>query len=112
VGGDGFGMEDRQVQAEPVQRSRLGYVLLFSLSIPCLQCVASATTLQDVRLELAKDDAASSAQGVVSPHRVTLTTFLMTGLDLEEQQYVVHRPFPPAAPDTSLDVNFYRRSRG
>jgi hypothetical protein len=48
----------------------------------------SATTLQDVQLELVKDNAASSAQGVVSPHNVTLTTFLTTGLDLEEQQYI------------------------
>lgn len=54
----------------------------------------SATTLQDVRLELAKDDAASSAQGVISPHNITLTTFLTTGLDLEEQQYVPYRHKP------------------
>lgn len=70
------------------------YVLPFSTSIPCLRRVASATTLQDVRLELAKDDAASSAQGVVSPHKITLATFLMTGLDLEEQQYVPASPSP------------------
>jgi hypothetical protein len=48
----------------------------------------SATTVQDVRLELAKEDAANSARGVVSPHEVTLTAFLTMGLDLEEQQYV------------------------
>lgn len=58
--------------------------------------MALATTLQDVRLELAKDDAASSAQGVISPHRIMLTTFLMTGLNLEEQQYVLHHPSPAA----------------
>jgi len=55
--------------------------------------VASATTLQDVRLELAKDDAASSAQGVVAPHRITLTTFLTTELELKEQQYIIHHSF-------------------
>lgn len=61
---------------------------------PLFTMCFSATTLQDVRLELAKDDAASSARGVVSLHDVTPTAFLTTGLDLEEQQYVLHRPFP------------------
>lgn len=55
--------------------------------------MASVTTLQDVRLELAKDDAASSAHGLVSPHKMTLTTFLITGLDLEDQQCVLHSSF-------------------
>jgi hypothetical protein len=74
--------------------------------------VASVTTLQDVRLELAKDDAASSAQGIVTPHSVSLTTFLTTGLDLEDQQYVMHRSFPPQHLAYFIDVNFYWRSRG
>ena len=52
--------------------------------------MALATTLQDVRLELAKEDAASSA---ASPHRITLATFLATGIDLEEQQYALQYIF-------------------
>jgi hypothetical protein len=47
-----------------------------------------ATTLQDVRLELAKEDADEAARGVLSPHKTTLTSFLTLGFDLEEQQYV------------------------
>ncbi|KAM6497206.1 hypothetical protein JOM56_007679 [Amanita muscaria] len=50
---------------------------------------ASSTTLHDVRLELAKEDAAIAAGGVISPHKTTLTTFLMIGLDLEEHQCVL-----------------------
>jgi hypothetical protein len=49
----------------------------------------TALTLQDVRLALAKEEAAEAAEGRVASHNVTLITFLMTGLELEEQQYVV-----------------------
>lgn len=94
MGGDGFGVEDGQVQAKPLQRTRLVYVSL-SLVLPyCLRYVVLGTTLHDVRLELAKEDAADSAQGTVSPHRIALTTFLTTGLGLEAQQYVLHHLFP------------------
>jgi hypothetical protein len=55
---------------------------------PCHLHLCLATTLQDVRLELAKEEAAEAAKGCTSPHKVTLTTFLTTALDLEEQQYV------------------------
>lgn len=47
-----------------------------------------ATTLHDIRLELAREDAAVAAGGVISPHKTTPTTFLTMGLDLEEQQCV------------------------
>lgn len=56
--------------------------------------MALATTLHDVRLELAKEDAVSLAKGTVFPHDITLTTFLVTGLQIEEQQCVVHSSFP------------------
>jgi hypothetical protein len=52
-----------------------------------------AVTLQDVRLDLAKEEAAEAAGTRVALHNVTLTAFLMTGLDLEEQQYVVDAIF-------------------
>jgi hypothetical protein len=48
-----------------------------------------ATTLQDVRLELAKEDTRLVAQGDVAAHETSLTSFLMTGLELEEHQYVL-----------------------
>jgi hypothetical protein len=47
-----------------------------------------ATTVQDVRLELVKEDTANAARGVISPHKTSLTTFLTVGMDLEEQQCV------------------------
>ncbi|KIL55654.1 hypothetical protein M378DRAFT_17763, partial [Amanita muscaria Koide BX008] len=48
-----------------------------------------ATTLQDVRSELAKEDAKAAADGVVPPHKMSLTVFLTKGLELEEQQRVL-----------------------
>jgi hypothetical protein len=39
-----------------------------------------------VRLELVKEDARLAAQGEMSAHQTSLTSFLMTGLELEEQQ--------------------------
>jgi hypothetical protein len=44
------------------------------------------TTLQDVRIELAREDAKNTAEGIDLPHETTPTSFLMKGLDLEEQQ--------------------------
>jgi hypothetical protein len=62
-----------------------------SLVNPCFFYAAydrplATTTLQDVRLELAKEEAADAARGVVSPHEIVLATFVTMGLDLEEQQ--------------------------
>jgi len=45
-----------------------------------------ATTLQDVRLELAKEDALELENGGEALHKLSLTTFLVKGLELEEQQ--------------------------
>ncbi|KAH9974074.1 hypothetical protein BGW80DRAFT_1458633 [Lactifluus volemus] len=43
-------------------------------------------TLQDVLLDLTKEDVAEAAQGCISPHKVILTMFLIMALNLEEQQ--------------------------
>ncbi|KAF6741396.1 hypothetical protein DFP72DRAFT_1115848 [Ephemerocybe angulata] len=43
-------------------------------------------TLQDVRLQLNKEDAEEAGRGTVSAHQTSVSHFLMTGLDLEEQQ--------------------------
>jgi len=46
------------------------------------------STMQEVRLELAKDDATSAAQGGIFIHKSSLTGFITRGIELEEQQYV------------------------
>ncbi|KAF9470706.1 hypothetical protein BDN70DRAFT_939490 [Pholiota conissans] len=46
----------------------------------------NTTTLQDVRLELAKEDAEAASSGISPPHKISLTEFLTDGLELEEQQ--------------------------
>ena len=43
-----------------------------------------------MRLELAKEESRLAAQGEISGHEISLTTFLMTGLELEERQYVLY----------------------
>jgi hypothetical protein len=45
-----------------------------------------ATTMQTIRLELTKEEAAEAAAGKVSLHKVLLTKFLSTGFELEDQQ--------------------------
>ena len=50
--------------------------------------ISTETTLQEIRLELAKEDANEAAQGISPPHKTSLTTFLTKGFDLEEQQLV------------------------
>jgi len=45
-----------------------------------------ATTLQDVRLELAKEEAVNAARGVLPKHKITLTGFFFAAFDIEEQQ--------------------------
>jgi hypothetical protein len=47
-----------------------------------------ATTLQDVRLELAREEAGEVALGVLPRHKTSLTSFLMIGFELEDSQYV------------------------
>lgn len=69
-----------------------------------------ATTLQDVRLDLAKEDAAEAARGLITPHKMTMTAFLTMALDLEEQQYVVHSVLPLMWLIKSLDAVFDLKS--
>jgi hypothetical protein len=54
----------------------------------CADIYYLATRLQDVHLELAKEDAEMAKDGAVSPHTTSLTEFLMKGLEIEEQQYI------------------------
>lgn len=45
-------------------------------------------TLADVKLELAKEEAADATRGIIRSHDTSASTFLTVGLELEEQQYV------------------------
>ena len=45
-------------------------------------------TLPDVQFELVEEDSCLAAQGEISAYQTRLTSFLMAGLELEEQQYV------------------------
>ncbi|TDL13469.1 hypothetical protein BD410DRAFT_846920 [Rickenella mellea] len=49
----------------------------------------NVTTLADVRLELAKEDAVRLEDGQLARHNVTPSAFLYMGLDLEEQQRAI-----------------------
>lgn len=42
--------------------------------------------MQEIRLELAKEDTMDAAEGINPPHKTSLTSFLIKAFDLEEQQ--------------------------
>ena len=42
--------------------------------------------MQEIRLELTKEDTIEATQGIIPPHKTSLTTFLTKALELEEQQ--------------------------
>ena len=48
----------------------------------------SETTLQDVRLQVANEEAAQAALGNLPRHDVSLGAFLMARFELEDSQYV------------------------
>ena len=48
----------------------------------------AAITISDIRRELAAEEAAGALRGETQLHEVSASTFLMTGIELEEQQYV------------------------
>ena len=47
-------------------------------------------TLQDVQLELSKEEAAEASSGNHQTHKVSMTGFLTMGLELEDRQYVIN----------------------
>lgn len=61
---------------------------MFACCFSLLNFGSLATTLQDVRLELAKEDADAMVAGATQPHSTSPTAFLMKGLELEESQCV------------------------
>jgi len=62
--------------------------LLFTVYVFLLLIFNVGTTLQDVRLALAKEEAAQVALGELPRHKVSLSAFLLTGFELEDSQYV------------------------
>jgi len=60
----------------------------FSRSV-CIQTITditTATTLQDVRLELAQNETVQLASGHVPRHKVSMMGFFSMGFDIEDQQ--------------------------
>ena len=47
---------------------------------------SSETTLQDVRLQLTKEEGAKVALGMLPRHKVSLSAFLLAGFELEDSQ--------------------------
>lgn len=83
----------------------------------CCLIGSSATTLQDVRLELTKEDAAAATNGIVSAHKMISTSFFVMGLELEDQQYVSKFSFLfasfliiPSRRQLSLEITEVRKS--
>lgn len=70
--------------AEPICSKLLGFLRGYVYLINNL-----ATTLQDVRLELAKEEAVNAARGMLPKHKITLTGFFFAAFDIEEQQCVL-----------------------
>lgn len=68
------------MRSQPIVRGN-SHNLLYLLIVHCV-----VTTLQDVRLELGKEDAEAIVAGVTPPHLISATAFLMKGLELEELQ--------------------------
>lgn len=52
----------------------------------CVFMLCLGTTTADVKLELAREEAADAARGVVRAHDVSISAFLTQALDIEEQQ--------------------------
>ncbi|KAI0037995.1 hypothetical protein FA95DRAFT_1506217, partial [Auriscalpium vulgare] len=68
----------------------------------------AVTTLADVRLELADEEAVEAARGHLSPHETTASVFIHVGLDIEEQQ---QKKLPKPAEDDDADKNDGKRKR-
>jgi hypothetical protein len=52
--------------------------------------ILSALKQSDIRQLLAEEEAEQVKQGVFFPHKVTAAVFVRMGMEIEEQQYVLH----------------------
>jgi hypothetical protein len=59
-----------------------------SIDFRTIANLIAATTLQDVRLELARNETLKLAFGHEPRHKVTMTGLFSMAFDIEEQQYV------------------------
>jgi hypothetical protein len=69
----------------PYQEKKSGVWQFFTRFVP-LTDILPGTTLQDVRLELANEDAVQAALGKLQRHKVSSVGFLMIGFELEDSQ--------------------------
>ena len=79
---------------EPESGKQSFIILRFLLSL----IIITATTLQDVRLVVAREEVAQIALGKLPRHKISLSAFLITGFELEDSQYVACNffHFPPS----------------
>jgi hypothetical protein len=68
---------------------RVVSILLNNIRSSLQLIIIIATTLQDVRLVVAREEAAQVALGKLPRHKMNLSAFLITGFELEDNQYVV-----------------------
>jgi len=71
-----------------------------------------ATTLQDVRLAVAQEEAAQVALGKLPRHKMSLSAFLLAGFELEDSQYVIWKTFRNGVPSylKNFQVSYSSRS--
>jgi hypothetical protein len=49
----------------------------------------SVMTVQDIQLQLTHEEEAEASHGILPPHKLSLSGFLATGLELEKYQYMI-----------------------
>lgn len=66
--------------------------ILATCPCPCLLTLISLLelTVKKCLEALGEAEAAEASRGVVAPHETTASKFLAAGIDLQEQQYVLH----------------------
>ena len=77
----------------PYREPCSGNYLVYSCSFFKILISIAGTTLQDVRLVLAKEEAAQAALGQIHQHKTSLSSFLMTDFELEDRQCVKFNDF-------------------
>jgi len=75
-----------------------------------IDILLSVTSLADIQLELAAEEAEEAVCGIVSLHEMSASVFLSVRLDLEQQQYVFHSELIHTANDHSLVTRYVLRT--
>ncbi|KAF9029676.1 hypothetical protein BJ165DRAFT_1359234, partial [Panaeolus papilionaceus] len=71
----------------------------------------SGLTLQDVRFQLATEEEAAARSGEASVHKVSLSDFLLTGLEIEEQQRILVDDLLENAKPTTREATFFQQKQ-